>query len=571
MKKLKSIVLACLLAFSFAFITPVFSGCSCNGSNLKLDSEQGKIASERVENAQYSPDIDKYLAAQNTEQNLSFDGIGNFIAENQAAFADASEIDEATSGDEFIDLVNQYTKVENYAGAGKPGGYDIYEIKNEIKFVVDNVPAFNQWFRMPPMREEEGYISIQYYEGWAYYLEQKDGVLSITRVCWATRSRYIDFANKKVVEYYDTTNRKSFSQYEIMKINYYKESDKEVVESSFYSVGIDNVLRSEKYNSDENDYYPFEYQYLKNVEDTYLVKYHITVAQRYSADEVSGIDFGDDGSAMDIRGQTPYGIRREITVVNYAGYKNIEVTQIDQKFATINHPEYDGAVSFDVNSNNIKLLKDTIGLKDVATNITAKDFMDKAAKQIIDNFELKNNWKTIYKKSANAEQADMIEGPFYKKDAPIWVLRVSVDCCGHNNDELRFDANSYVADQNFFTLGHEYSYSVALRERTSGKLYIIGTNYQIINNITENGLQFVCDVNASSIKVDTDGVYDLTCVITEKVNGEDKIVFDTLETAFLIRYFGLEIPDSTDAKGVTHSYKCAGYGGKLVITVTTKA
>ena len=27
-----------------------------------------------------------------------------------------------------------------------------------IKFVVDKVPVFEQWFRMPNMREDEGYI-----------------------------------------------------------------------------------------------------------------------------------------------------------------------------------------------------------------------------------------------------------------------------------------------------------------------------------------------------------------------------------------------------------------------------
>ena len=57
--------------------------------------------------------------------------------------------------EEFSELVDEYGTIENYAGAGKYLGYDIYEIKNEIAYVTKTVPAFNQWFRMPTMRENE--------------------------------------------------------------------------------------------------------------------------------------------------------------------------------------------------------------------------------------------------------------------------------------------------------------------------------------------------------------------------------------------------------------------------------
>jgi len=124
-----------LIAIVAIMLGTVFiSGCNGRGK-LNYDKERGGIAVEKVENAQYTPDIDKYLSI-NSAQTASFAVSGN---ENE-------------SGDEFTALIEEYATVENYAGAGKYLGYDIYEIKNEIKFVVEKVPAFNQWFRMPIMR-----------------------------------------------------------------------------------------------------------------------------------------------------------------------------------------------------------------------------------------------------------------------------------------------------------------------------------------------------------------------------------------------------------------------------------
>ena len=158
-----------------------------------------------------------------------------------------------------------------------------------------------------------------------------------------------------------------------MKTNYYvDENEKEVVECFIYSVGIDNVKNGATCNTNTSDYYPFEYQYLKNVEDTSLIKYHITSAVRYSSNDsgVSDFNFNGDNSAMDIRGLTPYGIRREFTIANYDGYTTVDLTKVDQQFATLNNPEYDGVVNFNMNSNNIKELVKNIGLSNSEYDIT---------------------------------------------------------------------------------------------------------------------------------------------------------------------------------------------------------
>ena len=151
-KKLNKKAIAIIsLATVIAIIAVIIVGVVIyNGENgkLRFDYELGAVATEKVENAQYTPDIDKYLEANASQLN---------------AVMSAST---QSSNEEFTALIDEYATVYNYAGAGKYLGYDIYEIKDEVKFVVNHVPAFNQWFRMPTMREEEGFVSIPYYEHW---------------------------------------------------------------------------------------------------------------------------------------------------------------------------------------------------------------------------------------------------------------------------------------------------------------------------------------------------------------------------------------------------------------------
>lgn len=535
---------------------------------LKYDYAKGAVAAQIVENAQYTPDMDKFAAA-----NFSSQQTPNYNPE-EVVFG-SSSVSETTSvmtETQFQDLIDEYATVENYAGAGKYLGYDIYELKNEIKFVVEQVPAFNQWFRMPGMREKEGYVNIPYYENWAYYLSlDEEERLTITRVCWCTRSRYLDFENQKTVE--DKARGKSFVQYEVMQMKYYaNEENKEVVECYLYSVGIDNVKNGGTCNKNTRDYYPFEYQYLKNVEDTSLIKYHITVAQRYSDTE----SFDEGG--MDIRGLTPYGIRREFILANYDGYTEVELTKIDQQFATLDHPEYNGVVSFNMESNNIKDLVKTIGLSNAeyegATD--SVDLLNKIAKQIIDNFEIKNNWPEIYRESTDGIEVRMIKGPHYGVKMPISDVDVYVSTSGSIN-LIHVDLNADVYDMSRFDISKEYSLSVALRNRESGNIYIVGTSYTLLTKVYNNGstehfyYRFEgCNVNidAEDINLSENGEYDLICVLTEKVDGDDVVMFNTLEIGYLRRYSKITIPNSVDENSVEHKYDVKGNGGKLTIIVS---
>ena len=563
---MKNRIVKCASLFIILAITiSIFTftvGCDF-GKKKKLDYnfQLGEMAVDKVENAQYTPDIDKYFEVN---------------APEVIAQADAMSVLSDSTAEDFTKLIDEYATVRNYAGAGKYLGYDIYEIKDEVRFVVEKVPAFNQWFRMPIMREEEGFASIPYYESWAYYLEynEETKVLSITRVCWATRSQYLDFENKKSVE--DHEDGSSFIQYEIMKTNYLETKDDEIVECFIYSVGIDNVKGGDGYyNKNEKDYYPFEFQYLRNVKDKSMVKYHITVANRYRDDA----SFDDGG--MDIRGLNPYGVRREFTIVNYDGYTDIDVTKIDQKFATLNEPTNNGAVNFDVKSGNIAILLDAIGYKEDVSDLGQKELLDKISKYIIDNFEIKNNWATIYKEQAQAVEVETINGPFYAKNMILEGVGAYASCRNHYKDKIEFSASADIRDISAFDLQKEYSLSMAFKSTKTGEIYIVGTDYQKIESVKYNGSatdyyyrfagsDIELDTSEVAMAIDTDGTYELVCVLTVKENGQDAILFDPLERAYLMQYYGLNIPDRVDKDGVTHKYKVSGTGKKLEITVTSE-
>ncbi|MBQ8845194.1 MAG: hypothetical protein IJ008_04205 [Clostridia bacterium] len=540
-------------------------------NELIFDYEKGEIANSRVESAQYEPDINKFIENNPNSEQVTQSIKGD--SDNVVALSSSPTSGVNMTVEEFSELVDEYGTIENYAGAGKYLGYDIYEIKNEIAYVTKTVPAFNQWFRMPTMRENEGYVSIPYYEGWAYYLELNLDplVLSITRVCWCTRSAYLDFENKTIVEDHDDGT--SFVQYEIMKTNYYNdENGDEVVECFIYSVGVDNVENGGTCNTKESDYFPFEYQYLKNVKDKTLIKYHITVATRYADNDsvMEDFDFGEyNNSGMDIRGLNPYGVRREFTIINYDGYVNIDLTKIDQNFATLDNLIADGSVSFDISSLNIQRLVKNIGLsqEEYTSSNSAYQLMDKIAKQIIDNFEIKNNWAKIYKDSTEAIEIELIKGPFYGQKLPFSYLRSRIGFYGKT--KINYDCDVSITNPNLLKRGAEYSLSLALKSEED--LYIIATDYHTLELNTEMSYiqSYINWGELTGINIDKDGEYTLVIVFTQKINGKDVVILDTNEPAYITTFMGFDIPDTIDSNNVTHSYSTKGVGGKLVVTVSS--
>jgi hypothetical protein len=310
-KKIFLITLATVFALIVASFGTIFIIRKIK-NHIDYDYEKGKIAYETVENAQYIPDVE-LLVGNKARSGVSLASYTPVSTNN---------IDEL----ELRKLMDSLATIENESGAGKYLGYDIYEIKDEIAFVVKNVPAFDQWIRMPNMREEQGYANIPYYEDWAYYLEMDDDVLVITRFSWTTRTRYLDFENKKTIE--DYSENESIVQYDVVQMKYYtNEENDEVVEFFEYCVGVDHV-KNGKANSNEEDYKPYEYLYLKNVKDKSLTKYHVVAAERYRDSD------SFDQGGMDISGDTPYGTTRDFLYLDYTDASNMQILSISEVLPT---------------------------------------------------------------------------------------------------------------------------------------------------------------------------------------------------------------------------------------------
>ncbi|MBQ8177669.1 MAG: hypothetical protein IJ033_00595 [Clostridia bacterium] len=553
----KKIKIVCCFILIIILLLGCLTSCKYFNFNKKisLNKELGVSALNIVKNAQYKPDLEKFVKI-NEGKTISFMGLSNEEDEQYVSM----------TADAFNSLVNKYAAIENYSGSGKYQGYDIHEVKNEIAFVLDKVPAFGQWFEMPIMREEQGFISIPYYEGWNYYVEMDENKLSITRRSGATRSEYLDFEDRVSVEYHSDDT--AFRQYEVMRINYFLNGDgDEVVECMIYTVGVDHYLQSQigdGYNDNPQNYYPLEYIYLKNVKDKEFIKYHITAAPRYREE-----DSFDEGG-MDIRGNTPYGIRREYMVANYDGYSKIDVLDVNQQFSSLDYPSANGSVFFDISSNNAKKFATCVGVSDeeYAQITTPKDFMDVTAKIIVDNFALKHEWHTINTSTINAPQAETIIGPFYGKKLPISSLSIYLD--NTKPYVLDFSAHANVPEDSPYTLDDSYSLDIAIRNIETNEYVYIGNNdenilernvlYRPSSNTTLADYTTNITISSNAFQVTEEGEYEVTCIFSK--NGTRK--FDTLLNGYLRRYEKLCIPDKI-VEDTKYSYYINPTGGKLVI------
>lgn len=596
--KVISILLAIIMVITTVGLVFIFrnkpedpNGPDGSGKSLILDYVKGEKGSERVDNAQYLPDMETFIEINSEEPGYSSSSEKTYGAGQS----------ENISQEAFQELINSSAHIENYAGAGKYLGYDIYDIKNELKYVIEHVPAFNQWFQLPSMREKEGYIDIPYYEGWQYYLELElfPLKLNVTRVCNTTRSAKMDFVNKTFVE--DNPDGSSMRQLEVMRTSYFTDSNgDEVIECYVYSVGVDNIngeIHKNSYNPNQADYHPFEYQYLRNVKDKSLITYHITAAERatllsggtlfegWTANPVPG-SHGDDG--MDLRGLTPYGVRREFKVVDYDGYNQVKVLNIDQKFQSFRNQTangeitlYDGSMPFEVDSDNVAILADAIGMKteDYINSADANECLDKISKHIVDNFELRKEWPAIYKGSKiDRVIVDTIKGPHYGKDLPVSDAYGYVEMYPVTTLDMHITLAADIYNINKFDISKKYSLTLALRETTTGKLIILHKDYKNLKLVgSDSNRYYVFDSTSAFYYLDTENVlrikeageYDLTFLITMQNGEEDVVVFDTLSVLLLRRYGGVKLNDLVDSEtGITYKYSCSGKGGRFLLNVT---
>ncbi|MCL2751157.1 MAG: hypothetical protein FWE62_00175 [Firmicutes bacterium] len=308
----------------FLAVALAFGAVSCIRGK-KPDFALGAIVKARVENAQYLPD-ERVLTAGGAGQSVTAVSFGE-APQEQAADLDIEEITVPEIDENgFIEIIDSLGVIDGDS-AGKYLGYDIYEVKAELVFLLDKTPVFGQWFRMPLMREREGYAAIPYFEKWAYLINSDDGgrTVDVTRVCWSTRFNYWDFGKWQEVEYYYSSSE-SIIQYQVMRIKYYFDVvGREVVECYTYSVAVDRVKNYRTHtaeNFDEAAQKPLALHYLKNVKDTSLTKYSVVISERYR-------DLG-----WDIRGLAPYGTTHNFCELSYDGPDDIRLLKISQILPT---------------------------------------------------------------------------------------------------------------------------------------------------------------------------------------------------------------------------------------------
>lgn len=280
-------------------------------AELTYDYALAAIAKDRVEKAQYLPDVNKLAVADTSPQNASDYGEGNdfsCVLNNAAVANSSSDFWEKLKINQqgFNDIVETLGIID-YNGAGKYPIYNIYDIKAEIYYVLSTVPAFNQWFRLPP--EGSPFDYIPYYEHWAYhleYFEDKDEIC-ITRVSWACQVHY---------------NDQDDNIFEVMRTRYYYDNNNnEVVECFIYNAVVTDVENKYVfYSSNTDNYHPVAFQYLKNVRDNSLIKYNI-VAEEFG--------WGGDDEYRLLKTH-PYGSNRSFVQLNYSDENNIQMLTLAQ-------------------------------------------------------------------------------------------------------------------------------------------------------------------------------------------------------------------------------------------------
>jgi hypothetical protein len=297
-------------------IALVVTVVSCK-KKKSLDSfynyELGIKHKEVIDNAQYLPDPADLVNSNNIR--------------SYASIIEDNKEQELISPFGFESIIYSMSNIDTLSGSGKYLGYDIYELKEEVSNIIAEYPIYNQWFRLDYMREKEGFISIPYYESYAYKLEYDDvkDILTVNSICWHTRSSYLDFTKRKTVENYN--ENESIIQLQAKELKFYSDEDgNEVVECSVYMVGIDHYNRDSK--SKSYSFIPYEYLFLKNVENKSVTRYHIVATERYRPE-----DSFDDGG-MDISHTTPYGTNRDFVNIEYVPNESLKMIRINQIMPT---------------------------------------------------------------------------------------------------------------------------------------------------------------------------------------------------------------------------------------------
>ena len=280
-----------------------------NYVKLDYDFATGMVVKDRVEKAQYLPNINLLASSTQSARLMS-------STPNQSNYLTDLSFDLQ----DYQSIVDELASITGTATRSKT---DILEIKKEIYTVLDMVPAFGRWFQLPE------YFKAQHaQDGYNYYYYKIDydnssEKISITRMTWSYCCEiYKSSENKIYSTYYDD----DLEQYQIMQANYYyNEDDKEVVECS-----VVDFARFKK------DFYPIQCQYLANIQDTSTTKIQSVIRKETDAypNRLTNNPGGNIDGGLDIDTYREGGVMKKVVQLNYTDSDNVELIKIEQNSNT---------------------------------------------------------------------------------------------------------------------------------------------------------------------------------------------------------------------------------------------
>lgn len=340
-----------------------------NDKNFNYDFATGMAVKDRVQKAQYLPNIDLLASnAQNVKLTSSTPDKSEYLDDLSFDLKDYQSI-----VDELASITGTATRSET----------DILEIKEEIYTVLDMVPAFGKWFQLPRYFEaqhaQDGYNNFYYKLDYDKTSEK----ISVTRMTWSyTCGIYTSSENKIYSSYYDD----DLEQYQIMQANYYyNEDNKEVVECS--------VVDFAKFNK---EFYPIQCQYLANIQDTSTAKIQSVIRKDVETypDKITNNPGGNIGRELDLDTYREGGVMKKVVQLNYTDSNNVELIKIEQNSNTDYYS--------DINTTNLAYyLKQA---DDAIYFVDAWDYYD--AENSLDKIELKN---MFHLRTDSASKNDIIK------------------------------------------------------------------------------------------------------------------------------------------------------------------
>ena len=323
------------------------------GNKLEYDFETGMIVKNRVDKAQYLPNLN--LLVENTQQTQLMSATpdqSNYLADLSFDLEDYQEI-----VDELAIITGTATRLDT----------NIMEIKEEIYTVLNMVPAFGKWFQLPHYFEAEH--AQDGYNNYYYKLDydKTSEKISIIRMTWSYTCDVYSSSNNKI---YSSYYNDDIEQYQIMQVNYYYNSaNKEVVECS--------VVDFARFN---NDFYPIQSQYLANIQDTSTTKIQTVLRKELCAyeDKITDNPGGNIDGGLDIDTCREDGVMKKVVQLNYTDANNVELIKIEQNSNTDYYS--------DINTTNLAYyLKES---ENAIYFVDAWDYYD--ADNSFDEIELKN-------------------------------------------------------------------------------------------------------------------------------------------------------------------------------------